>query len=182
MPSGIFLWNIMCISYVLISQNVKVRKFSFLKNNLLFLIQNYRLATSMKKAVLTPSLLTNINYHKLMFHAGFEYHNHSDDELYLLGFNTVQTVKLTWRFGGTCLHLYVRRVSRARHQFCLLPASCWCLVWVTFRPWWWRTDVTPKHRDLSELHGVTIPRTALFTATTVRTSHPISPIESIYIK
>jgi hypothetical protein len=38
---------------------------------------------------------------------------------------------------------------------CLVPASCWFLVFLSLRPWRWRRYAAPKARALSKLRRVT---------------------------
>jgi hypothetical protein len=55
--------------------------------------------------------------------------------------------------------------------FCLLPASCRVLAWLTFQPWRYRRRVPPKRWFTSEgLHRVMSQKTELFLNTTVRNS------------
>jgi hypothetical protein len=43
--------------------------------------------------------------------------------------------------------------------FCLLPASCWFLAWVTLQPWKWRWNFAPKRRFVfNGLQGVTFQK------------------------
>jgi hypothetical protein len=77
-------------------------------------------------------------------------------------------LEVNGHFGGTChLHLQSWRVRQA--GFCLLPASCWFLAWITLQPWRRKRHVRPKRRStFNVLHGVISQKTELFILTKVR--------------
>jgi hypothetical protein len=56
-------------------------------------------------------------------------------------------LKVNWCFGRICcLHLQGRKISEAKNQQSLLPASCWFLARLILRPWRWRRHVPPKRQ------------------------------------
>jgi hypothetical protein len=56
-------------------------------------------------------------------------------------------IKHTWSYTST---------PHTPSWICLLPASCWCLAWLTIQPWRWRRHVLPKRRlTFNRLHGAT---------------------------
>jgi hypothetical protein len=73
------------------------------------------------------------------------------------------SLKVNPHFERICrIHRKGWRISQARNQVCLLPASCWFLAGLTLRTWRWRRHVPPKRRlTFSGLYCVLFLKTGL---------------------
>jgi hypothetical protein len=84
-------------------------------------------------------------------------HRGGYEEFYHWDMTPCSPLKFNRRFGGTCLHLHLRRISQARNQ--LEQATS---IWRR------KQHIPPKHL----LHGVISRKTEHFITTDVRTSDP----------